>query len=275
MNTSADTRTIELSQYFTPSWAADALVEEFFPDLGIWDRVIEPSCGPGAFLSAIPDYVPAIGVEIDPALVERARANTGREIILGDFTTADIPFAPTVIVGNPPYKQAVMQGFFDRAWSLLPDGGRCGMLLPVYTFQTPSVIERLAGRWHIQQSMVPRTLFPRLRLPLCFAMLTKGKRGLVGFSLYHQAAAVSRLRTRYRALLAAGEGSAWKATVQAAMEILGGTCTLAELYAEIEGNRPTTNPFWQAKVRQVVQKMGVRVGPGTWHLPKAPLMEAA
>ena len=36
---------------------------------------------------------------------------------------------------------------------------------------------------------------------------------------------------------------------------------------KIEGHRPTSNSFWQAKVRQTVQRIAVRVGAGTWALP--------
>ena len=203
----------------------------------------------------------------DPALAARARANTGREIIVGDFLTSDIPFSPTAVIGNPPYKQALIQGFISRAWELLPDGGKCGLLLPVYAFQTPSVVEQLEKKWRLQQDLVPRTIFPRLSLPLCFAMLTKGERGLAGFSLYHEAEAVRRLRKRYKALLANGEASVWRAVVRAAMVQLGGECTLEQIYAEIEPVRPTANPFWQAKVRQVLQGMAVRLGRGQWALP--------
>ena len=46
-----------LGQFFTPDWAAEALVEQHFGDLGLFDRVVEPSCGGGAFLRALP--VPA------------------------------------------------------------------------------------------------------------------------------------------------------------------------------------------------------------------------
>lgn len=263
---SEDTRRA-LGQYFTPVWAAGALVERYFPDLGIWDRVLEPSCGPGAFLQAVPEHVAAMGVEIDPALAQRARALTGRTVIEGDFTTVDIPFAPTVVLGNPPFKLATVEAFLQRAWSLLPNDGRCGLLLPVYCFQTPSAVERMGERWHISQELVPRTLFPRLTHPLCFAMFTKGKRGLVGFSLYGETQAISRLKARYRAILAAGEGSVWAAAVQAAMEALGGRATLAQVYAEIEGQRPTRNQHWKAKVRQVMQQRCVRLGPAEYGLP--------
>lgn len=260
----------ELGQWFTPRWAAEAIVESYFPDLGIWDRVVEPSCGDGSFLNAIPDFVPAVGIEIDPAVAQLARRNTGRQVITGNFTSCELPFTPTAVIGNPPFNQALIQGFIERAWSVLPDEGRCGLLLPVYAFQTPSVVERLASKWHIHTDLVPRTLFARIRLPLCFAVLTKGKRGMVGLSLYSETLAVSRLQKRYRALLASGEGSVWAAVVRAAMEHLGGTCELSAIYKEIEGIRPTTNQFWQPKVRQTVQRIASRVGPGRWTLKPIP-----
>jgi site-specific DNA-methyltransferase (adenine-specific) len=255
-------------QYLTPSWAAQLLVERHFAHLSSDDLVLEPSCGAGAFLSAIPDYVPAVGVEIDSELAARAIAATGRQVIVGDFRMVDLPLQPTVVIGNPPFRSDTVHEFLDRAWMLLPDEGRVGFILPCYTFQTSLTVERLAARWSLQQEMIPRDLFPRLSLPICFALLTKGpRRDMVSFSLYHELVAVKRLAARYRALLAAGEGSVWAAVTRAAFEALGGAADLETLYREIEGIRPTTNKFWQAKVRQTVQRIAERVGPGRWALP--------
>lgn len=256
-----------LGQYFTPEWAAIELVRRHFGGLTMFDRVLEPSCGPGAFLAAVPDYVPAIGVEIDPALAARAVANTGRQVIVGDFRTIDIPLAPTLVLGNPPFRADLVDAFLSRSFELLPDGGHVGFILPCYVFQTASTIERLAQRWGLFQEQIPRNLFHRLSMPLCFAILTKGRAGdLVGFALYHELAAVTRLKARYRALLAQGERSVWTAVTRAAFEALGGQATLSELYTEIAGARPTGNRFWRDKVRQVVQQLAVRVGPATWRL---------
>lgn len=97
-------RKVLLSQYLTPVWAAEALVERHFPNLGSKDFVIEPSVGGGAFLQAIPSSVPAIGIDICPSMVELARENTKREIILGDFASVPLDVAPTTILGNPPFK---------------------------------------------------------------------------------------------------------------------------------------------------------------------------
>lgn len=253
-----------LGQYMTPDWAAEALVAEFFGDLTLCDRVIEPSCGRGAFLRAVPGYVPTVGIEIDPELAAFAQAHSGREVVVGDFRTCDLPFTPTAILGNPPFALATIEGFMARAWALLPDAGRVGFILPCSTFQTANTVDRFAQRWHVQQDFIPRDLFPGLSYPLCFARFTKGKRGLVGFALYHERVAVNRLQARYRALLAQGERSVWAAVTRAALEALGGRATLAELYAEIAGHRPTGNRFWQEKVRQQVQRIGYRVGPGQW-----------
>ena len=259
-----------LSQWMTPEWAAIELVERYFGGLTSSDRVLEPSCGDGAFLRAIPRDVPAFGVEIDPSLAARARASSGRAVILGDFRMVDLPLKPTAIVGNPPFVKRTIDEFLDRAWSLLPEEGRAGFILPAFVFQTATTIERLAEHWSIRQDFLPRNIFPRINMPICFAVFTKAKvRGLVGFALYHETAAVQRLRTRYRALLAQGEASVWAAVVRAALEALGGRADLSSLYREIEGHRPTPNPFWQAKVRQTLQRIAERVGAGIWALPEA------
>lgn len=255
-----------LGQYMTPEWVAQELVAAYFGDLTLCDRVLEPSCGEGAFLAALPEHVPAIGVEIDPVLADRARRNTGREILVGDFATTALPFRPTAIIGNPPFAQAQVQAFLSRAWELLPNDGRVGFILPAFVFQTASTVATLADRWHIAQDMLPRNLFPGLSTPICFARLTKGRRGLVGFALYHEAHAVNRLQQRYRRLLAQGERATWGTLTRAALQALGGSASLTELYREIEGERPTHNRFWRAKVRQQVQRIGYRVGPGRWAL---------
>ncbi|HEY1035570.1 MAG TPA: class I SAM-dependent methyltransferase [Pseudoxanthomonas sp.] len=260
---------VQLGQYMTPDWAALELVERYFGDLTSSDRIVEPTCGRGAFLRALPHYVPAVGVEIDPRLAAEAARLSGRQVIVGDFRTAELPFTPTAIVGNPPFQLRAIEGVLERAFDLLPEDGRVGFILPCYTLQTPATVERIARHWSMRQEMIPRTLFHRLSHPLCFALLTKGTtRGLVGFALYHEAAAVARMRKRYQALLSEGEGSVWAAVVRAALEVLGGRAELAELYREIEGHRPTTNTFWQAKVRQTVQRIAVRVGAATWALPE-------
>lgn len=259
---------IRLGQYMTPDWAAAELVDKFFPRLQSGDQVIEPSCGRGAFLRAIPAHVPALGVEIDPALAERARRSTGRHVIVGDFRMVDLPVRPTMILGNPPFRHRTVMEFLDRALSLLPDDGQVGFVLPAFVLQTASTVDTLAANWSIEQAMLPRNLFHRLSHPLCFSVFTKGRtRGLVGFALYHELAAVNRLQARYRELLQEGEGSRWAAVTRAALEALGGTAELARIYREIEGHRPTANPFWQAKVRQTLQRIAQRVGEGVWALP--------
>lgn len=95
-------RKAELSQWFTPEWAAAMLVEKYFSSLSGSDLVLEPSCGRGAFLKAIPEHVPVVGVEIDPQLAQIARDTTGRRVITGDFNTVNLPEGVTAIVGNPP-----------------------------------------------------------------------------------------------------------------------------------------------------------------------------
>lgn len=262
-------RARELGQFMTPEWVASALIERYYSGLTMCDQVVEPSCGEGAFLRALPDHVPAIGVEIDPDLAQRAIESTGRIVMVGDFREVELPVRPTLLLGNPPFKLSVVEGFLARARTLLPRDGEVGFILPACILQTASTVDRIAEEWGISQEMIPRNLFPRLAEPLCFARFTRGRRGLIGFALYHEATAIHRLRARYRALLAQGERSVWVAVTSAAMEQLGGEASLEDLYREIEGARPTKNRYWREKVRQTVQRIGFRTAPARWKLAPA------
>lgn len=258
----------ELGQYMTPDWAAVELVERHFSDLPSGAGIVEPSCGRGAFLRALPADLQVVGVEIDPALASEARRRSGRPVLIGDFRMVDLPFVPQAVIGNPPFATRTVLEFLDRAWNLMEDEGRVGFILPAYTFQTSTTVATIAERWSMRQEMLPRDLFPGLSKPLCFAVLTKGTvRGMVGFALYHEMAAVRRLKARYQQLLHEGEGSVWVAVVRAALEALGGRADLQRIYREIEGLRPTANKFWQEKVRQTLQRIAIRIDQGVWQLP--------
>lgn len=258
-----------LHQWFTPRWVAEAIVERHYGDLDMGDCVLEPSCGPGSFLHALPQHVDAIGVEIDPVLAERARRATGREVITGDFLEVEIKRQVTHVIGNPPFDAAMIHGFLGRAHDLLPDGGTCGFLLPAYVLQTSSKVLAMNEKWSMSQELMPRNIFPRLKLPLVFTMFRKDRvRTLVGFFLYREAADVRALPREVRAALAAdGVGSVWRRAVRAAFLRLGRTkATLAELYATVE--RPTKNEFWREAVRRTLQvyREFRSAGAGLWEV---------
>ena len=256
-----------LGQYPTPQWVVEALLQHYFPDLGAADVVIDPSCGPGRFLLALPAETTAIGVEIDPALAAQARRLTGRPIIVGDFASVEIVAEPTLILGNPPFKLALIDRFLDRAHALLPDGGRVGFILPTYVFQTAGRVEAYRERWSIAQDMIPRNIYPGLKLPLMFANFTKDRRRvLVGLALYAETAAVQQLPRRVRDLLEATGGSAWRAVVHYALEQLGGEARLDEIYTVVADCRPTRNAWWRAQIRKVVRRDFVRTGPARYAL---------
>lgn len=242
-----------LGQYMTPVWFAEAVVARYFPDLGAADLVLEPSCGAGAFLQALPAHVRALGVEVDPVLAERARLETGRPVICGDFRSVALDIEPTAIIGNPPFRVDLIHGFLDRAQHLLPEGGRAGFVLPAFAFQTARTFCRMAARWSIAQEMIPRNVFHRLTTPLVFATFTKEReRVLVGFALYQEADAVLSMPREYREALAAGPGI-WRRLVRVALARLGGRAHLPEIYAEVEGKRPGAGEFWREKVRQTLR----------------------
>lgn len=246
---------MNLCQFDTPLWVSEALVDKHFPRLDAADMVIEPSCGLGSFLKAIPRHVPAMGVEIDPARARTARMETGREILVGDFRDVLLGVAPTAIIGNPPFSAKVFDGFLDRAYDLLPEGGRAGFILPTYFFQTAGRVTRYGERWSISHELMPRNAFhSRMRTPLLFAVFAKdAQRKLVGFALYREADDVTKMPEAYRALFAMTTGSLWKAVCRVALERLGGEAALQDIYGEIEARRPTKTQFWREKVRQVLR----------------------
>lgn len=259
----------ELGQYPTPVWVAESLVERHFSRLDRHDLVIEPACGPGAFLGAIPAGVPAMGVEIDATIAAVARSETGRQVITGDFRTVPIECTPTVIIGNPPFDLRLIDGFLDRAHRLLPEGGRVGFILPAYAFQTAARVAGYADRWSLMQEMIPRNIYPGLSLPLVFALFSKDlRRTLVGFALYREAADVQQLEKPYRDTLAESSGPVWARVVEAAILRLGGEASLTDIYAEVEGCRPTRTQFWREQIRKVVRANGrfVSVGTGRYAL---------
>jgi hypothetical protein len=248
-------------------------VERYFRDLDLADLVLEPSCGDGRFLQALPADVDAIGVEIDAQLAQRAREATGRRIITGDFRSVDIPGQVTHIIGNPPFDAALIHGFLARAHHLLDDGGTCGLLLPAYVLQTSSKVCALNRHWSISQELMPRNIFPRLHLPLVFAMFRKdSKRNLFGFFLYREAADVTALPRELRDVLEQpAAGSVWRRAVRTAFVRMGVTsATLDRLYSAVE--RPSENRFWREKVRQVLQTYPEfrRAGAGLWAISPEP-----
>ncbi|MEJ8837787.1 class I SAM-dependent methyltransferase [Ramlibacter sp. AN1133] len=263
----------ELHQWFTPAWAAEAIVEQKFSWLRAGHRVIEPSCGDGAFLCALPQEVEVLGVEIDAALATMAREAAGRRVIAGDFLTLPASELGTAdaIVGNPPFSSELVAAFLDRSVQLLKEGGEAGFILPAYILQTSSKVEALSQHYSLEQELLPRNLFPRLKLPLCFVKFVKDRRRrLHGFLLYHEAAEISRIDKAWRHVLATTRSrtGVWYPLVRGCLAALGGEADLAAIYRAIEGRRPTGNPAWKEKVRQVLQnaRRFSRTGSGRYRL---------
>jgi len=245
-----------LNQYFTPRWAAEAIIEHHFPELAQGGRVIEPSCGDGRFLMALPDHVNAVGVEIDPVQAQLARARSGHEVITGDFLKIVLPDEVDVIVGNPPFVASTVAAFLERSHALLRDGGRCGFILPAYILQTSSKVMTFAKHWSISTELMPRNMFPGLSLPITFTIFTKDReRKLFGFFLYKEAAGVTKLSPEVRHLLneAKSRGSVWRQAVNSAFDRLGsGKAPLSAIYAAVQ-HRPSENTHCEQQIRKVLQ----------------------
>lgn len=246
----------DLGQYFTPVWFAQATLEHFYGDLTS-ARIIEPSCGPGHFLQVFPETSDAIGVEIDPALADQARQRTGRPVYCGPFETVELPFESGTVdflIGNPPYNLSIVDRFLNRAASLLTRSGEVGLILPAYTFQTPSRVLRYAEDWRLDIQMIPRTIFPGIKLPLIFAQFRKQGPQWVGLALYQAVDGVARMAPEARETLARGQGSVWRAVVADALDALGPQASLREIYDHVAPRRPSQTQWWREKVRQTLQR---------------------
>lgn len=265
-------RSAALGQFFTPAWACELLLRRAFPNIAPGDVVLDPACGDGRFLMAVPETIEAFGIEIDPAVADEARTNSGRPVVTGDFVLATLPQRPTHIIGNPPYKASTIEGFLARCYELLDYDRQAAFLLPVYFFQTAGTVVRLGRCWSIAQELVPRNLFQGLMKPLCFATFTKARQcSLSGFFLYSEVDAINSLRAEFRAMFIGNRSrpGVWHEAVHVALRICGGRATLQQLYQCLESRRPTDNPFWREKIRQVAGQHFTRIQAGEYAIEEA------
>jgi site-specific DNA-methyltransferase (adenine-specific) len=257
---------LTLDQVFTPFWAAEELVADALAGLGRV-HVAEPFCGTGAFLAAIPAACPAFGVDIDPKAAAVARATSGRDVIEGDFLTVDLTGRKIeLLLGNPPFDMALLDALLDRAHVLLPEDGLVAMILPAYTFQTPSRVARYMERFAIDVNLIPRTLFPGLSKPLTWAKFTKtGRRYVAGLMLFAEKRDVDGMRDELRDALS--RPGTWREAVSIALRELGGAAPVQDIYEAIVPER-RCSPHWRPKIRQTLQRHFTSLGGGRWGAPR-------
>lgn len=256
-----------LSQWFTPFWAAEEFVDDVLRAVGRDVSFVEPSCGTGAFLSAIPKSCPAFGVDIDPSVVHAAKTNSGRDVLVGDFCTVDL-LGRTVeaVIGNPPFEMGTIEGFLDRSYQILPQDGLVALLLPAYAFQTPSRVSKWQQRFSIDVNLIPRTLFPGISMPLVFAKYTKtAQRRFSGIMLFAETRDIENMKPAIREALA--QPGTWRQAVASALQTLGGEASLSAIYEAVTPERRTST-HWRPKIRQTLQRGFEPRGDGRWALPE-------
>ncbi len=274
-----------LGQFMTPAWAAEMLFDAHFSDLGANDLLWEPTCGTGNCVAAVPGHIPVIGSEIDADLAARARHRTGREILVGDCRTVQLPSGISAVFGNPPFSMDVVDGLLERCAGLLKNGQKAGLLLPTYMIQTSRTVRRWNRSWTIMQEALPRDLFddpnrPRvISKPLIFGLFTRDHQPrLIGFRLFPEVEENRDLSDETRERFANtvnGSRSVWRETIISVMKKLGGRASLAEIYGELESGakRPftETNCHWKFQIRKQVQdtRHFLRVDRGIYELPAA------
>lgn len=256
-----------LDQFFTPSWAADLLVADVVRGLGD-TTVLEPACGNGRMLAAIPRRLGAIGVEIDPRMAEEARRTSGRQVLCGDIATVDLSgFEIGAIAGNPPFDATIIERIVAIAHDILPEDGVIGLVLPAHIPASSRRIEQWGARFSIETRLLPRALFPRLTLPLVWTrMIRSRKRTLVGFFLFEHQSDIHAMPESVRRGVSAGR--TWRHVIADALATLGGEAELREIYAAVEPRRRSPNPHWRDKTRQVLAQYDTfdRVNETRWRL---------
>lgn len=260
-----------LNQYFTPVWAAELIIQHYYPNLSKDDVVFDIGCGDGRFLNALPNHVTAYGFEIDPDMAAKAVANTGRDVLVGDFTKLPFPDTPTMFIGNPPFELKTVNALLDRAYESLDYNQECGFLLPVYFFQTADTVVDYNQKWTLKHDLLPRNMFQGMIKPLMFARFIKEKStSLFGMFLYNETSAILKLAKEFKTLFVGNESrtNLWGEVVEKALLKLGGTGTLDQIYKLVEGNRPTGTQHWKAQVRKQLQSNYERTAPGTYTMEK-------
>lgn len=261
-------------QFFTPLWAAERILQRFYPNLTERDVVIDPTCGDGRFLMALPRHVGGYGVEIDPRWSAAAQKNSGRPVLTGDFTEIELPCKPTLVIGNPPFKYDLLTAILERCYEFLDYEREAGFILPVYMFQTAATVRRFNEKWTLEPTLMPRNMFKGLENPLMFAKFRKDKRPvLINMFLYEETDALESLRKDFRQMFV-GNGTRssanlWRDCVELALTVAGGRASLSEIYDIMETNRPTDNGFWREQIRKVAGKWFTRVDRGVYELPVA------
>ena len=184
----------------TQQTTVDQMVEMLFKDNSpkATDRILDPGCGPGAFIEGILRWcelhnveVPQIvGIELDTQRAENARQKflgiPQVEIIIGDFLLDEFKGVFDFIIGNPPYvsilalteeekrrfrsryKCAVGRFdlymlFFERAISLGRKGGTLVFITPEkYTYvQAGSEVRKLLASHDVTDiTLLQEDVFP-------------------------------------------------------------------------------------------------------------------
>ncbi|WP_415913206.1 hypothetical protein [Neptuniibacter sp. QD37_11] len=269
-------RNEQLNQYFMPVWAAERIIQHYYGDLTAKDLVLDAGCGDGRFLMSIPKHVPAYGVEIDPDLAIMARANSGRHVIEADLKELEFPFKPTLVIGNPPFEMKVVQAILDQAYEHMDYNKEVGLVLPCSIFQTADTVLDMSERWSLKHDLMPRNMFQNMQNPIMFARFIKARKPvLFGMFLYEETSDMLSLKKQYRLKFVGNESSThlWGEVIEQALIALGGEATLQELYAEIEGKRPTRTQHWKEQIRKVARDSFRKVKSATYGLWERPVYE--
>ena len=197
----AAARASTLTAFYTPQEIARPIWEAI-RGMGLsGGRVLEPSCGTGAFFAAMPEALAGcrlVGVELDGLTARIARAlHPSAEIIHGGFEHADLDDESfDVAVGNVPFGSyqvddprhrdeglLVHDWFFARALDLVRPGGIVAFVTSKGTLdkKNPAARRRIAERAELVGAVrLPNTAFsPHAEVTADVVILQKRERAEV------------------------------------------------------------------------------------------------
>lgn len=254
----------------TPSWFAYAMVERYVARLERDAIVCEPCAGNGQLLREIPSELRAFGVERDATLAAQARLASGREVLVGDVLSIELPQTPTALISNPPFRVDLLTKLLERFHPILPDGSTITLLLPVYTLQNSPTVARYASRYSLSVELIPRDIFLGSQHALCISTFCKeSPRRLIGMAFFPETFAWRQMSSEFRDILARAQRNVWVDACLRALERLGGTGTVEQIAQIIEGHKPTRTQWWRQAIRKHLGRYFERVSEGLYTIPRS------
>jgi hypothetical protein len=152
-----------LDKFYTNENIVDMCLS--YIDVSLYDKIIEPSAGNGAFLKKLP--INSIGIDISPE---------HNSIIKYDFLEWKCIYSGKILtIGNPPFgkNNSLSLRFFNKA----AEYSDCIAFILPKTFRRPSIQNKLNLSFHLVKDVdipiTPCSFTPKMNVKCCFQVWEK------------------------------------------------------------------------------------------------------